>query len=81
MDLDIEDLVAAVAARMRAAQGVCVFAVWRDGSVTKHDIGFRRRRGSDGHLEEPLATFVSGARLSRDKIRSRITRGLQARGL
>jgi len=77
----INQIVAKVAELVRQPAAVRVFAVWPDGEVTEEGFGFRGVRRPDGSLEEPVATFVSGARLSPDKIRARIERGARSRGL
>ena len=79
--LNLDDLTACVAARLRVARGVTVFALWRDGSVTEEGLGFRKRGQADGRMDEPLATFVSGRALTSETIRERIAEAMRRRGL
>lgn len=79
--LRLDDLVAAVVARLRMSFGDCVFAVWPDGSVSEEAPGFVERIHLNGHTQVPLATFASGVAVTKSDIQARIRIGLQDRGL
>lgn len=79
--LNLDDLVRSVEARLRVSHGSQAFAVWPDGSVTEEAFGFRHREHQNGQLQVPLATFQSDKRMSQAFIRELITIGLRARGL
>ncbi len=79
--LRLDDLVAAVGARLRVAFGDCVFAVWPDGSVSEELPGFVDRTQLNGHTQVPLAIFASKTAVTKSAIRARISDGMRARGL
>jgi hypothetical protein len=58
-----------------------VVAVWKDGSVSTHGLGFRGRLQPDGTYEHPLLTYVAGSDLSYHEVAARLTSALLQHGL
>lgn len=76
----VEDVAREVFERLSRERDGTILAIWKDGSVTVEDFGFRGRRTATGRIE-PVITFPSKSPLTYHEVEQRLTAALQRRGL
>lgn len=76
----VEDVAREVFERLPRERDGTVLAVWKDGTITVEDFGFRGRRTTSGRLE-PIVTYPAKAPLSYYEVEQRLVAGLRRHGL
>lgn len=78
----LEEIAAEVIATLGTLRAGTVLALWGDGSFSVEPFAVWSRRGADGSLELPLATFVPGGEgPSPDEVLAKLQRAVERLGL